>query len=84
MSNTKMVYLIRELIEARFVCVIRIRNMSKRRVVSIFVQKELTAFVEYLKKSKVHYCSIFHKRKEKMKKDTIASSMQKKEKRKKS
>ena len=79
-----MVYSIRELIEARLICVICIRNMSKRRVVIIFVQKELTAFVEYLKKAKYIIALYSIKEKKKCKKDTTASSMQKKEKQEKS
>ena len=58
--------------------------MSKRQVVIIFVLKELTAFVEYLKKAKYITALYSIKEKKKCKKDTTASSMQKKEKRKKS
>ena len=73
-----MVYSIRELIEVRLICVICIRTMSKRRVVIIFVQKELTAFVEYLKKAKFIIALYSIKEKKKCKKDTTASSKQKK------
>ena len=79
-----MVYSIRELIEARLICVICIRNMSKRRVVIIFVLKELIAFVEYLKKAKYIIALYSIKEKKKCKKDKTASSMQKKEKQEKS
>ena len=58
--------------------------MSKWRVVIIFVQNELTAFVEYLKKAKYIIALYSINKKKKSEKDTTASSMQKKEKRKES
>ena len=79
-----MVYSIRELIEARLICVISIRKMLKRQVVIIFVLKELIAFVEYLKKAKYIIALYSIKEKKKCKKDKTASSMQKKEKQEKS
>ena len=54
-----MVYSIRELIEARLICVISIRKMLKRQVVMIFVLKELTAFVEYPKKRAKYITALY-------------------------
>ena len=57
--------------------------MLKRQVVIIFVLKELTAFVEYPKKTK-YITALYSIKEKKCKKDTTASSMQKKEKQEKS